>query len=237
MVNIVDAVVLLLLLCGAVLGFKRGIIKSAVSFFGTLLVIVLAFSLKNSVSQYLYMHLPFFNFSGALEGVSVLNILVYEALAFLIVFAVLEVLLKVVIFASGIIEKILRLTIVFGLFSKVLGLVFGFIEYYLIVFVGLFVLNNFQGVNEYINDSIVANKILSGTPILHNVVDDELKAVNEVLALADIYKNDKNGYNSNALEILLKYDIISYDSAKKLMDDKKLNIDNGYEVIEKYKEK
>ena len=124
MVSIVDSIIIIMLLFGAVIGFKTGVIKSAVSFLGTLLIIYLAFALKNPISEFMYLHLPFFNFSGDLAGVTVLNVLIYEGLAFLICFAILEILLKVVIFASGILEKILRLTIVFGLFSKILGLIF-----------------------------------------------------------------------------------------------------------------
>ena len=124
MVSIIDAIIIILLLFGAVVGFKAGVIKSAVYFLGTLLIIFLSFQLKNPIYVFLYLHLPFFNFGGELAGVTVFNILIYEGIAFLIVFAILEVLLKVVVFASGILESLLRLTIVFGLFSKILGLFF-----------------------------------------------------------------------------------------------------------------
>ena len=62
MVSIIDAIIIILLLFGAVFGFRAGVIKSAVSFLGTLLIIFLAFQLKNPISEFLYMHLPFFNF-------------------------------------------------------------------------------------------------------------------------------------------------------------------------------
>ena len=143
MVSIVDSIIIILLLFGALIGFKTGVIKSAVSFLGTILIIYLAFVLKNPISEFMYLHLPFFNFSGELAGVTVLNVLIYEGLAFLICFAILEILLKVVVFASGILEKILRLTIVFGLFSKILGLIFGFVEYYCIIFACLFLIQIF----------------------------------------------------------------------------------------------
>ena len=44
--NIVDAVLLLALLAGAVIGFKKGFIKTMVSLIGTILVIVLSFKLS-----------------------------------------------------------------------------------------------------------------------------------------------------------------------------------------------
>ena len=235
MVSTVDAIIIVLLLFGALVGFKRGVIKSTVSFFGTLLVIILAFSLKNPLSELMYTYLPFFNFSGELAGITVFNILIYEGIAFLIIFSVLEFLLKVVIFASGIIEKILRLTIVFGLFSKILGLIFGFIEYYLIIFVLLFVFSNLSFSAPLIKESDLANKMLIGTPFLGDVIEDEATAVKEILELQNKYKDDKEGYNKEAFEILIKYDILSEEMAEKLITADKLKIDGAMEIIDKYR--
>ena len=235
MVSIVDAIIIVLLLFGALIGFKRGVIKSTVSFFGTLLVIILAFSLKNPLSELMYTYLPFFNFSGKLAGISVFNILIYEGIAFLIIFSILEVLLKVVIFASGILEKILRLTIVFGLFSKILGLIFGFIEYYLIIFVFLFVFSNLSFSAPLIKESDFANKILMGTPFLGDVIENEATAVKEILELQNKYKDDKEGYNKEAFEILVKYDILSEEMAEKLINKDKLNVDGAIDIINKYR--
>lgn len=235
MVSIIDAIIIILLLFGAVFGFKAGVIKSAVSFLGTLLIIFLAFQLKNPISEFLYMHLPFFNFNGALAGVTVFNVLIYEGIAFLIVFAILEILLKVVIIASGILESILRLTIVFGLFSKILGLFFGFIEYYVIIFAGLFMLNCFSNTAFLIKDSSLATNILNNTPILTEQFREPKAAIDEILSLSTTYKNDKDGYNTKALEILIKYDVISKEQAEKLISKKKIDIPNAQGIIDSLK--
>lgn len=235
MVSIIDAIIIILLLFGAVFGFRAGVIKSAVSFLGTLLIIFLAFQLKNPISEFLYMHLPFFNFSGELAGVTVFNVLIYEGIAFLIVFAILEILLKVVVIASGILESILRLTIVFGLFSKILGLFFGFIEYYVIIFAGLFMLNCFSNTAFLIKDSSLATSILNNTPILTEQFEEPKAAIDEILSLSTIYKNDKDGYNAKAFEILIKYNVISKDQAEKLISKKKIDISNAQDIIDSLK--
>lgn len=235
MVSIIDAIIIIMLLFGAVFGFKAGVIKSAVSFLGTLLIIFLAFQLKNPISEFLYMHLPFFNFNGALAGVTVFNVLIYEGIAFLIVFAILEILLKVVIIASGILESILRLTIVFGLFSKILGLFFGFIEYYVIIFAGLFMLNCFSNIAFLIKDSSLATNILNNTPILTEQFREPKAAIDEILSLSTTYKNDKDGYNTKALEILIKYNVISKEQAEKLISKKKIDIPNAQGIIDSLK--
>ena len=73
--TIVDLILILVFLMGAIAGFKRGVIKSATMFIGAILVIVLAFCLKNPISQFFYSIFPFFNFAGDFEGLTTLNIL------------------------------------------------------------------------------------------------------------------------------------------------------------------
>lgn len=234
MVSIIDSIIIILLLLGAVVGFKAGVIKSAVSFLGTLLIIFFSFKLKNPISELMYMHLPFFNFSGELAGVSVFNVLIYEGLAFLIVFAVLEVLLKIVVFASGILESILRLTIVFGLFSKILGLIFGFIEYYIIVFAGVFMLNCFSNTALLVSQSSLATNILNNTPVLTKYFEEPKKAIDEILQLSELYNDDKEAYNKSAFEILIKYNVISKEQATKLLEKDKIKISGAKDILDKY---
>ena len=76
--NIVDTIILLGLFLGAVTGFVRGFFKQTVIFLGTILVVVLAFLIKNPLSTIMYQNLPFFKFGG----LTALNILVYEVIFF-----------------------------------------------------------------------------------------------------------------------------------------------------------
>src|SRR5574344_2057121 len=102
--TVIDSAVIIFLLFGAILGFKRGIIKSAVSFIGIIIVIILAFILKNPLSEFMYTHLPFFNIGGNFAEITVLNILVYEALAFLILCIIFGTILKLVVVFTGLVE-------------------------------------------------------------------------------------------------------------------------------------
>ena len=70
--NIVDTIILLGLFLGAATGFVRGFFKQIVIFLGTILVVVLAFLIKNPLSTIMYQNLPFFKFGG----LTALNILV-----------------------------------------------------------------------------------------------------------------------------------------------------------------
>jgi uncharacterized membrane protein required for colicin V production len=239
MLNILDAVIILALLLGAVLGFKRGIIKSAVMFIGAILVIVLAFLLKNPVSIFLYNNLPFFKLGGIFEGVSVINILIYEAIAFLITFAILMIILRILIMISSGIEKLLDMTIVLGIPSKILGAVFGLLEAFLFVFIGLYAMFQFNLFSTITNDSLYAKKIVGSTPVLSNAVSDAFDSFREIYDLQTKYATkDKNSeaYNKEALEILLKNDVITPEATKKLVEKGKIVISNVNELLERYED-
>lgn len=232
MLNIVDSIIILALLMGAVIGFKKGIIKSVVSFVGTIIVIALSFTLKNPLSVFLYTYLPFFN-----VGIAVINILIYEAIAFLILFSLFSIILKIVIKISGIIETLLKFTIVLGIPSKILGAIFGFLEMYLFIFITLFILIQANLFSGYLKDSKMVNFILSKTPIISNVLDNSYDAVKEIIELNEGYKNnqDKDKLNQDGLDILLKYNVISVDNANKLIENDKLKISNAKDIINKYR--
>lgn len=236
--NIVDLIIITLILFGAVIGFKRGFTKSLVSAVGLIAIVVIAFLLKNPVSIVLYEHLPFFQFGGVIKGVTVLNIALYELLAFVIVLAVLGIVLKILMIATSIFERILTLTIILGIPSKILGAVIGALEWFILVFIGLYVLNMPVVNVKEIDNSTLAPKILNNTPILSGVIKDTNDVINEFASIKDRYtdKNvDTNEFNKETLELFLKYNVVSVDSVDKLIKDNKLKIDGIDEVLVKYR--
>lgn len=226
--NIVDACIVLLIALGAVIGFKRGLTKSLATSVGFVLVIVLSFIFKNPLSEYMYQNLPFFSFWGIFKGVTVLNILLYEVIAFLIILAILSIILKVVIFATSIFEKILNMTIILGIPSKILGLVVGVIEYYVIVFVILFVISLPMFEIDFVNDSKFRKPILTNTPILTDLSKGTIDVFNEFSDLTKKYEKSTNSkdFNTEALEVFLKYKVITPSSAKSLIDKGKLEVND-----------
>ena len=107
-ISIVDALIVVLLILGIMGGLRRGLIKQAVLLVGLVAILVISFYLRGPISTYMYKHLPFFSFGGLFKGVSVLNILLYEVIAFLIVFSILYLVLRILLKISGIIESILK---------------------------------------------------------------------------------------------------------------------------------
>jgi len=235
MLGIIDIIIVLFLLMGALVGFKRGVIKSATMFIGAIVVIILSYALKNPVSKILYSFLPFFNFAGDFEGLTVLNIIIYEAIAFVLVYVVLMSLLQVLIKVTGGIEKILKFTIILGIPSKLLGALFGIIESYLFVFVALFLLLQIPATNSYIKESKLAFPIVNSSPVLSNITEEYYKAFEEIISLKDQNLNNKDEYNLKSLDILLKYDVVKKDAVKSLLESGKLVIPNAESVLDNYR--
>ncbi len=235
--NIIDASIILLLLLGAVIGFKRGFTKQILSFLGVFLVVILAFWLKNPVSIFLYEHLPFFKFGGVLKGVTVLNIALYELIALFILIAILTIILKVLVFASSIFERILKFTIILGIPSKILGAIVGVIESFVWIFIALYIFSLPVFHIEIIEQSKMRSGILKNTPILSLFADETLKVVEEFTSLKEKYEQtpNANAFNKETLNLFLAYNIITVDSVDKLIEKNKLQIDGVEEVLECYR--
>ena len=231
---LIDVIIILFLLMGMIVGFKRGVFKSAVMFIGTILVLIIAFYLKNPLSKLMYTYLPFFNLGGVFNGVKIFNIFLYEAIAFLIVYVVLMSLLHLVIKLTGLFELVLKFTIVLGIPSKILGAIFGLFESYVFMFLILFVGSRLSFLNPLIGESNMAPFIMTKSPIISNITNDYYVAFEEIYSLKDKY-SDSNEYNKEALNILLKYNIITVDSALKLEEQGKLDFNGAKEIIENYR--
>ena len=227
--NIVDILIIVFLVFGALVGFRRGFTKQLVSSIGLIVIVILAFVLKNPLSALLYENLPFFKFGGIFKGVTALNILVYEVLAFFIVLSILMFIFKILLFVTSIFEKFLTMTIILGIPSKILGAILGVLENFILVFILLYILSlpifNING----LNDSKLKSGILKKTPILSTQVDKSVKVIDEFIELKDKYEsiNDSNSFNLEALDLLLKHKITTVKSVEKLIEKDKIQINRN----------
>ena len=236
--NIFDVIIILFILSGAVVGFKRGLTRELVSLVSFFAIVILAFMLKNPISIFLYEHLPFFKFGGILKGVTVLNIALYEIIAFLIMVIILSVIFKILAVITNLFEKILKMTIILSIPSKIAGAVVGIIESYIWVFIVLYILS-FPIFNiDILNESKYKNNILNNTPLLSGFIEPTMKVLDEFGDLKNKYESTENAseFNRETLDLFLKYDVITVDSVETLRDKNKLKIDNLDEILNKYKE-
>ncbi len=232
--NIVDAIIILIILLGGVIGFKEGIIKKLTSVIGLILVVILSFTLKNYLSVIFYENLPFFDLWGAFKGIQVLNIIFYEMLAFLIIASVLTLVYRLLLGVSGLIEKILKATVILSIPSKILGFFAGLLENYIWVYLFLFVLT-LPVINiKEIRESNLATSILEKTPILSKYTNKTLAIYNDLYNIIDNKENKTNEQvNESAMDLMLKYEIITPSSARKLIDKNKVSVSDD-SFIDKY---
>ena len=223
--TITDFIIVLLIGLGGAVGYKNGFIREGIQFIGIVLITVVAFLLKDSLMVLLYENLPFFNFFGIIKGITAINILFYQIIAFLIIFAALYFALRVLIVITGFIEKLVKITVFLKISSKLLGILVGVLEFYIYVFIILYILN-FPIFNlTYVNDSAIGNKILRETPILSSYVDDTVGAYTDIW---ELIKNPGNNsdkeVNTMVLADLLDHKLITVESARELVNLNKIQI-------------
>ena len=233
--NIVDIIILVFIVLSAFVGFSRGFFKQTIMFVGTILVICLSFIFKNPLSLFMYKNLPFFKFSGLTS----LNILLYEILAFIILIVVLSIVLVILVKITGIVEKILKVTIILAIPSKLLGMLVGIIESIVILYFALFILSLPIIKVPYLNESKYAKIIMDKTPILSSVCDNIMKTFDEISEFTEenLKLNfDVNKANKDILEIILKNRVATSDNVRYLVEKDKIKIDNVNELLEMYEE-
>ena len=233
--NIVDILIIVFILLGAFIGFRDGFTKALVNAIGVIVVTAIAYVLKNPVSEILMSFMPFFNFGG----ITSLNIVLYEVIAFLLVFSILMIILKIVAVTTGIFETFLKFTIVLGIPSKILGAVVGAIKNYILVFFALYVLSLPTFASwSFINESSYREPILSKTPLLSVVAAQTVSVFDDFASLKDKYENsdNTNEFNLETIDIFLKYKVVTPKTVNSLIDNGKLDIDGIENVLNKYEE-
>ncbi len=235
--NIVDAIIIVIIILVALNGFKNGFFKQSVLTIGTILVFVLSYYFKDYLANFFSYNLPFFNFAGPFLGLKSINIILYQLLAFLIIFVFLSAVLVVLLKITGVFEKILKYTVVLGIPSKILGFILGLVEGYIIVFIALFFLNQ-PAVNiKELDNSRLMPVILDSSYGLSNVVKQTNEAVKEVSSLINDYNETKDvdKFNYDATKILLDKKIITSEYLSKLKEKNKISFKGIDDLINNYR--
>ena len=230
-INIVDIIIILFILIGGIVGFKEGVLKKLVSIIGLILVVVVAFILKNKLSIYFYENLTFFDLWGVFKGVQILNVIFYEMVAFLLIASLLMLVYRLLLAVTGLIEKILKATVILGIPSKILGFIVGLLEAYIWVYIFLFVLTLPMINIKEIYTSKTASFIMEETPYLSKYTDKTKEIYTNLYNIIDNRQEKTNKeVNEEAIDLMLKYDIITPESVQKLIDSNKVSVSDDYVV-------
>ena len=237
----IDIVIILLLIMFGVVGWKQGIIKEAVQLIGMIIILVIAFMFKGELGNIFCKWLPFFNFNGSpLEGMTTLNILLYQVLGFVIIFTVLYAIYTIILKLSGVFQKILDWTIILLIPSKIGGLIIGLLEGYILLFVLLLIITGLPAnyTSNFTNSNLVQT-IVYNTPILSSASKDVTNSMKDIYVLVDEVAQKKittNEANLKTVDIMLKYDLVTPKTVEQLVILDKLKGVKGIDaVIAKYK--
>ena len=235
MINIFDVGIILIFLMFLVVGIKRGVIKEAVSLIAIILVFILSFALKGIVGNIFCMLLPFFEWDGFVT----LNIFFYQVLAFIVVFIIMLTLYEASLRISKVLQKIVNLTIILWLPSKILGGIVSFIKGYLILYIVFMFLMIPLGNVTFFKESKCVQFMLYNTPIISGYSKGFVEPVKEVIELSDKVTNkviDTNEANLESLDIMiLKYNVVKKKTVESLLEVNKLDgIEDIEKVLKKY---
>ena len=237
-IGFVDFIIAILIIIGGIIGFKNGVIKEGTKFIGLLIVIIVSFMLKDKLMVFLYENLPFINFRilSVITGLNAINILVYQVLSFLIIFIALMFLLKVIVVITGLVELLVKMTVFLSLPTKILGAIVGAIEFYVYVFIVLYVVNLPVFNLPYVNDSMLGTKMLENTPILSDLVDDTVSVYSDIWnIIKDKKGREDEEINTLVLVSLLDHKLITVESARKLVNANKINITDNT-ILDRYED-
>lgn len=224
--NIFDIVIILLILLSGVTGLKQGLLKSGINLIGTILIYIIAFKMKDSIGLFLCKVCPFFKFNGYIT----LNILVYQLIAFVLIASILFSIFAIVLKLTGIVQKLVDLTVILTIPSKIGGFIIGLLEGYVVMFIIILILSVPLRNVELFSQSKLVDKMLNNTPILSSTLDGVGDVIFNVFHITSEVKegeNENTKVNIDIMKTYLDYKIISKEDAIDLVDMGKLNSING----------
>lgn len=227
--NWFDIIFILIILAFGYEGFRRGLLKEAVSVVGSIIVLYLSFILMNPLGNLFLKWFPIFSIKIVDVKLESLSILLYQIIAFIIISVTLYGILKLILNVTGLFAKIISLNGVLAFPTKILGGILGLITGYISLFIILLVLSfplssKFDSYRESkVKDFIIDNKIF-----MTSSVKKVSKSVDEVYSLTSKIdqdeKREKNAdkYNADVMNIMLKNKIISIDTVDELVKNNKI---------------
>lgn len=168
-----DLIIVFLLVAGLITGFRRGLIVQLIHMTGFIIALIVAYTYYKELASKFVLWIPY---PGVTAG-SKLSIAVerldldetfYNLLAFVLIFLVVKFILQLI--AS--MFDFLKYVPVLGFATRFGGAALGFVEFYIIIFLVLYVLVMLPlgVVQDMINDSILAGAMFKHTPLLSETV-------------------------------------------------------------------
>lgn len=217
--NIIDVVIVLLIILSFINGYKRGVLKEVVMLCGTIVIYIVSFLLKDKLGLILCKILPFFN----LDGLVSLNILIYQLIAFFLIASFLFSIFGIVLKFTGVLQKLVNMTIILTIPSKILGGILGLVEGYIVIFALLIILSvPFKNIDIFKNSNL-NNKIITSSPILSSTLGNLDDLIIDIYDIKIDKDQDKDKMNDKILDMYIDYNVISREDLDSIIKSGKLD--------------
>jgi len=224
---IIDIIIVLMLVMFTIGGLKKGIIKSGISLIGLVIVYLISFSFKGVIGDVLCRYLPFFNLEGNYNGLTSINILIYQLIGFFIIFSLLLTIYYMILKLANIVDLAANATIILIIPLKILGAIFGFIGGYIVLFICIVVLMVPLHDVEFFTSSKLVNHIAYKSPLLTKYVSPVIDVIEESCELGENIGNNKitkKEANEKILDIMIENKIVDKKLVDELIDSGKLKM-------------
>ena len=168
-----DLLIVFLLLAGLITGFRRGLIVQIIHMTGFILALIVAYKYYQKLAEKFVLWIPYpgvtagSKLSFAVEQLD-LDETFYRLLAFVLLFLVVKFGLQLI--AS--MFDFLKYLPVLGFISRFVGAAFGFIEFYILIFLVLYLVAMLpiDFIQNAIGNSMLADALFEHTPVLSEAV-------------------------------------------------------------------
>lgn len=225
--DFIDIAIYVSIVFFAIVGFNNGFFKSAINIIGFIVSLYITFILRDTVAELFMLNLPFFEFGKLLSTAPALNILLYHAFAFIILFIAAELMYNVLISVLGLSDKATGLDVRVRLLSKILGVVSGLVEGVIIVFIVIFIFRQPFVKLNIIDNSQVAKDFLKSTPLLSDWNRDFINVFDGLDELTET----ESITNANVITLLLNQNMLKKDTLKELLETHKIKNDEDIKQI------
>lgn len=226
--KVIGIVLILILLLGAFVGYKKGAVKEFFELVGTVSIIIISYLLKGYLTAALIKYLPFWNFKGYI-GLYSLNFLMYDVVSFVIIFILLYCILNILINLAGFIDKLVKYSVVYDIPSKVLGVIFGCINSLIFCFLICYVMLQVPYTQKYVRKNTFATKIVERTPVLNVVCSSGILTAEDAYNKLDSYSFKEEDIDNMNLQIatsVARYALIKKPLIQTSINNGKLNLDH-----------
>lgn len=168
-----DILIIFLLLGGLITGFRRGLIVQLIHMTGFIIALVVAYTYYKTLAEKFVLWVPYPGVTANSKlsfvvGELDLDETFYRILAFVLIFIIVKFVLQLV---ASMFDFLTYLPVL-GFIARLTGALFGFIEFYILIFLVLYVgyLLPIEFIQKTIGNSILAGTMFEHTPFLSETV-------------------------------------------------------------------